>query len=978
MWIIAIFFVILAFAQETYYCVQLSSSERPEGLRYLFLKVKDLPKVRIEKIQGLYTLRVGFYKEKSKAKELLKVVRARKFRDAFLRTCYYIPSRIILSNFKVVDVKEEKPEEEFYKLLVQSLLGGRKIKPALKVVEKALRYYPNSYYWWKLYGDLLLWNSKPQEALKAYLKAYELSPSKALAKQIFNIALSLNRLDIAKQFLEQSNAPPKVRIYVYESIGNIEELIKYLKKLKTKEALLILAEIYFHLGEKEKALKTLKLHDDLYGISLKSLLLKTSILFSQKRYEEALRALKEHFEEFREEPEYLRKLSDLAWMLGDYESAGKASEILISISKAQDVDYERLIYINAEKKPRKVIELSLKAYEKFKKNFFIEIAISIAFSKGYWDIIKKITDRYRELVFRNPYNFSAYIIALDKSGESEKAIKLVENYLSKRFNKEILKFYIYLLAEKKKYKKLKEVLRKYRKFEKNPDLALAFAYGYTVLQDGKRAFSVYNFSPEKDAVLYGDILYLLGKEEAARHYRFRTLQNMKEELRKNPKLLKNPEFLRTFLSLGIEFLSPGEFEKLLYKAKRILTKPAWTDIYLSYLLYKDHKSRVEWLARIYKYTLKPWMWLTIALENNDKPLIDKLIETEAENLPTRDRVEALRRLGEPYKALYYTFIGLESNPEDYRLYKQFRDLTVDWADRYEIETDYYRRKNLKEIRTKFKLKRRITSNKLFFTFLLFHDKPLEKSNLRKAPEGTRIGLGIEKVFDRGKIGLELGYLNVLKGNPQFSIYFSRLIRKKFLTELMFSKNAVSEETLFLYLGGMKDFLKISLSYPITNRVFGYFSGEYDIFRAQDETKLGKGFNVYSELSYKLRVGYPDYTFRSYINYGSYEERKNKGITREISIYNDFKALPENFLSFGIGFLFGYENKLSFVRVWRPFLTLDIGYNTRINGLFLGSSLGVGGTVFGQDNLSLGIDYSENRGGVKEDIFKFNLLYRRWY
>ena len=665
-------------------------------------------------------------------------------------------------------------------------------------------------------------------------------------------------------------------------------------------------------------------------------------------------------------------------MLGDYETAWEASEELVKLGKAEDVDYERINYKYATANPEKAIKLSLEAYGKFKKPYFLEFAIFTAFNNGLWEEVRKITERYKEVAFKNPYIFTVYVTALDRLGKSEEAINLTGDYLRKHFNKEVFRFYIYLLAEKKEFKRLRKVLRDFRKFERNGKLALAFAYAYTVLQKGKKALAIYKASPKKDEVLYGDILYLLGKEEEAKHHRFRTFRKFQEELKANPELLKNPEFLRTYLSLGMEFMHPSEFERLLDKAKKLLSRAVWQEIYISYLMYREQKPRVEWLARIYKYPLKPWVWLNLALTNNDKELMQKLVEREIENLPTRDRVETLRRLGEPYKAMYYAFLGLEDNPEDYKLYKQFRDLTVDWASNYELQTTYYSRKDLKEIRTSFSWRKRLNEEGLFMTLNLFYGKPVEKRNLRKAPERKEIRVGLERVFTRGKIGFKSGFYESLKDNFYFSIYFSRLIRKKLLAELKLGKNERSEETLYLYLGGMKDFVNLSLNYPFTNRFFGYLSGEYAIFRAQDETRVGNGVNLYGELSYKVRVGYPDYTFRVYTNYGNYGEKEAKGVLRKVSPYSNFKVLPEDFLSLGVGFLFGYENRYSFVRVWRPFMSLDLGYNTGIKGMFFGGSLGVGGLLFGQDNLSLGVDYMENRGGVKEGILNLNILYRRWY
>ncbi len=57
--LLILFLLSVAFAEETYYCVQLASSENLEDLR-------------VEKIGELYTLRSGFFREKENAERVEK------------------------------------------------------------------------------------------------------------------------------------------------------------------------------------------------------------------------------------------------------------------------------------------------------------------------------------------------------------------------------------------------------------------------------------------------------------------------------------------------------------------------------------------------------------------------------------------------------------------------------------------------------------------------------------------------------------------------------------------------------------------------------------------------------------------------------------------------------------------------------------------------------------------------------------------
>ena len=81
---------------KTYYCVQVASDFKPEGLIKKAEKFSSLPYVRVEKIGRAYTLRIGFWEDRKEAKKYLKLIK-RKERGAFWRTCAYKPERWVYS-----------------------------------------------------------------------------------------------------------------------------------------------------------------------------------------------------------------------------------------------------------------------------------------------------------------------------------------------------------------------------------------------------------------------------------------------------------------------------------------------------------------------------------------------------------------------------------------------------------------------------------------------------------------------------------------------------------------------------------------------------------------------------------------------------------------------------------------------------------------------------------------------------------------
>ncbi|WP_456456824.1 SPOR domain-containing protein [Thermovibrio sp.] len=79
-------------SQKSYYCIQVASGKREEDLVKMAQKLKDYPFVRVEKIGGIYTLRVGFWESSKDAVSVLRSLR-KEFKGSFVRTCYYKPQR---------------------------------------------------------------------------------------------------------------------------------------------------------------------------------------------------------------------------------------------------------------------------------------------------------------------------------------------------------------------------------------------------------------------------------------------------------------------------------------------------------------------------------------------------------------------------------------------------------------------------------------------------------------------------------------------------------------------------------------------------------------------------------------------------------------------------------------------------------------------------------------------------------------------
>ncbi|WP_297890353.1 tetratricopeptide repeat protein [Sulfurihydrogenibium sp.] len=779
--------------------------------------------------------------------------------------------------------------------------------------------------------------------------------------------------------------------YIYYQTGDVKELISILedlyKKEKSNEILYILTSILYNLGDTNKALiygeKLVKDHQP----SLKDIILYSNILYSARRFKDSLEVLKSYFNKVDEEKdeklkkEYLDTLSNLAWALKDFNTSIKASEKLYTIESANLGDFIRLYtyYLfkgdyNLSKK------YAYEGYKKYKLELLKEGYVESLFRmKEYKEIIEFIENENINY-FQSTLIFSRYINSLIKIGEKQKAIDLVIKTLEYNFKPDLLAELIYTAIDTSDQNLAELIVNNYSKHEKQ--LKKEFGFLYYFLQNGKKALTLLsdlkNSKNYSDLIVYADLLNLLnlyGKFEEGTYMKYSIYKQLNEKIKSGQYTDLD---LENYLKVAVEFLPARKYNELLDTAKNKLSPDVYQDIYHSYLLSIENQNKLEYLMKRHKYTLRPWMRLNLALWMGDRYLQQELLEKYSKILPIRDRVEALRRTGEINKAMYYGYKGLEENPDDYLLYKQQRDLIVENRPKLEIQTSYNERGKVAEVTENIYLSAYVAEGVKLFVKYKNSDIKTLGSGLINVKNVQNYTVGLEKVLDDGKLTVSVGVLNTINSNPYLDINYTKYMTNRLYSGLGIGFNVPADDTLYLLYGGMKNRYSINLTYNITNRLTYYINPSYNQFYSSDKVKIGTSFNLYEEIYYKLRVGYPDYTFRIYTSHGKYSEKEgNKGSIEKISQFQNPKVLPNSYNQIGVGFLFGYDNDTSLVRVWRPFLSVDLNYND-ITGIGYGFGGGIGGGIFRQDNLSLGINYYKGFKGTGDKYFNTYLKYLLFY
>ena len=204
---------------KDYYCVQLASSKNPERLMKLVRHASSYPNLRIERINGTYTLRAGFFEKVKDSKNLERVVRSA-FKDAFTRVCSYKPERVVFP--KKESPALEKPERRTYTYevgmkLSRLYLKKKDFKKAEELYRDLLKVHPNNREIKLMLARVLYWQKKYDEALELY---------RELEREDNRLANERRKVEISRILSIADRL---------EKEGKIEEAIKVLERLYKEE-----------------------------------------------------------------------------------------------------------------------------------------------------------------------------------------------------------------------------------------------------------------------------------------------------------------------------------------------------------------------------------------------------------------------------------------------------------------------------------------------------------------------------------------------------------------------------------------------------------------------------------------------------------------------------------------------------------------------------------------------------------------------
>ncbi|AGW94774.1 tetratricopeptide repeat protein [Cupriavidus sp. DF5525] len=415
---------------------------------------------------------------------------------------------------------------------------------------------------------------------------------------------------------------------------------------------------------------------------------------------------------------------------------------------------------------------------------------------------------------------------------------------------------------------------------------------------------------------------------------------------------------------------------------------AGRDVALAWALSSEANPLARaWLARHYARTLtRPaYAEIALALDSNDMDALDRVLERQAGRVPVTNQIEANLRLDRLGAAQTLAFEAQEVARTDDALQETLQDALLNNAQAIEPRVSFTHQKPLEYTEGSLAGGVRLWDGYDLNLRGSWRDQrstdPTQLVNVPSSDRRADLSLGYQ---DNGKRWrATAGYREGLDtmATARFFGEWNRQGRLQFST--LAGLNQPADESAALRVGGAKDVAALGATYRIGLREFVGGRIEYSSFRGQDRSALGHGIVYDVEAGYKIRTAYPDYTVRVVGTHASYSANGGSLTPRMASLVPAGDAatpgfyMPQGFTQAGVLFGFGTGLLDEYTRKWRPFGEVGLLRDTRARQNFR-MQLGVAGSVFGNDHLSLFVSHetAARNGGVP--LTELGMRYRWLY
>ncbi len=919
-----------------------------------------------------------------------------------------------------------------YELAYTVYVENGAVEAAYDVAVAASAAVPEDLTWRQRWAQVAEWTGRGAEALAQWQVVVQQQPSPEAWAALVRLGRGLRNLQAWAFGLEEMNKAlgllphhMKELAGVYEEMGEPEKAIAQLQhafdQAPKQEVLEDLGLVYERMGRTQEALEVFDILSAQYGSTMKLAKKRARLLYEQGKLREALTVLTEQQDKAPlDDFHYWETLGDIAWDLQEDAVSRQAYETLFQHKELSAFELERYVWLVKGDDPQLGIQLAQYGWQRFFKVGFFLLGVDILQEEKEWDALARMLEDVTESQLRILEPHQQYWLVraevFSRKGDLERAFEAYQEALRHEPHSPVIRLaMLWLLIDGQQLEQLHSLLVKWEKSAAaDSRFWSAFATAYMLLGQPLQALPYFEQKFQESphdylwVLYYADVLELTGQRSHAWELRQYAWVTLRKEAQSSDDLDWNRDVMLVYGRLALTRESGDRVLALFLRLLRQQPDAATKELILSWYLSREKYDPARfWLWRYYARQLsKPnFASLALALIDNNKVVLDRLLSEKSHSLDRLQQVEAAKRLRRDQLVQTLASEGVESSPTPDLYARVLSDSVLshmasplDTHQQLSLTAQLW--SGVPHVNTRFRFQNRSP--------LVFQ----QIEQLWNVP----LGRGIEfhpfishgwqhntdrKVFRRvpradTRIG---GYLQWNMGPVlgEFSLYhrqalsaFVSLRGRTQLTwggrttsEFLIGRNLEADISVGMLVGGVQDLLRMNHTYQVSKWDTAFLQFDYPRFYSQDRRFLGQGIAVEGAWSHRLRLAYPDITFRLSGNWQRYSRRQEVSgklprlFSSQHSSIPVSNVLPKTFSQIELGAGVGESTFFSYGKNIRPFLFGGVNLNPETS---VGANIsgGIKGSVIGQDQLSLYGRYL--RGGFRQDstVTEWGLQYQLWF
>ena len=927
-------------------------------------------------------------------------------------------------------------QSDDFLLAYNVFVGAGQLEAALRVAQRAVQERPRNREWRRRLAQVAEWLARSDIAAEQWRALFAMGDrSDATIQSLLRLAPALDDptavlpVWIYRAQREGLSTAQWNDIYwLFENASEPARGSTFFEAQYRQRGLPLLLEraalLAQHAGDEKRALALYQERLQLDSFSGESLQAAVFILVRHDRLEEAMALMQSQAARVPpDEVDFWHLFGQVAWEARDYPAAAQAYARGKDAPRAEVGDWWRLIFLTRPQQPARAAELALEAWRRHDSMDMLLLALEIQAELGD---LQGQARSYASLNAQQRQRAEANLtFVLGRAQywqrQQQRQAAWADLQRARRLapdDETAILTTLWFLIDAGWQPELTQALARHEtRARATPAFWPAYAAGRQVLGQAREAVGWYRRSLQRqpdDALLlasYADVLQQQGRTGMADRVR-RTAWQRLETLRQNrkdlAKVMGQPEF-QAWVRLWLQ-QHPGDPSLALMRqlhaelrdlGPKVSDGAGRDDLLLAWLLAREQPdSARRWAWERYLRlgrTVPIWADSQLAQQSQDRPRMQQLLQRQGSTMPPLSRADLAQGIGLTALTLDATFQAMDRDGDAEAAHERFRQLAPRQAHYMEARLqnenlDLMQRRSL-GFGARFVLSPELhllldgtrssqsSSDPDFGTLLPSSDR-LQSAQLRwLGPEReTRLAL-LRREELASTTGLRL---------QQTGRWIARL---NYEFELV--QRGPSTLSLPLRAAGYESSLMGALNYTLDRRNYLRVAPRLSRYHTQFDDYLGSGRSLDLEAGHRLRSDYPDWRARVFLQTQAFD--RNGGVSAEnlqrlpaylqaaISSGSTDAAsyfIPQDSRTVGACVsmgdnLGGMSLQTDYSRAWRPYTDLCLR-NNNVTGDGYSALLGLAGSVFGTDHLSLQWQGSDNATPGTSSIRTFSVRYRHYF